>query len=173
MPWSAPPVSCSRWSPSQASSVRHHGDMRRHLMTTVLVVLGVASSACSAYPAGCGPCKPETQALRQQIAHLPDVKRLTYLQFAPRRNIERAPVVNLEADVAAGSLDRVRPAVVRAAWDSRITPLDYVNLTLHFPTGRVVGLRFTFAEGTGERRAFEHAWGKRKVDQTPGAKPSR
>ncbi len=69
----------------------------------------------------------------------------------------------MDAYIATGSLDQVRPAIVKAAWDSRITPLTEITLNFKSADNKFTELRFRFIEGTKEYAAYRDAWGPRPV----------
>lgn len=113
--------------------------------------------------AGCGKCTAETKALGEQISKIKGVTDLARIQYSPRVSIRLNPTLSLDAYIAPGSLDRVRPAIVKAAWDSRITPLTEITLNFKTPDNKLTELNFRFLEGTKEYAAYREAWGPRPV----------
>ncbi|GAB3665452.1 hypothetical protein GCM10027596_31660 [Nocardioides korecus] len=73
-------------------------------------------------------------------------------------SIRLNPTLSLDACIDAGSLDRVRPAIVKAAWVSRITPLTEITLNCKTPDNKLTELNFRFLEGTKEYTAYRDAW---------------
>lgn len=113
--------------------------------------------------AGCGDCTTETAALKKKIAQIKGVTKLSYLEYVPGKSIRLNPTLTMDAYIATGSLDKVRPAIVKAAWDSRITPLTEITLNFQSADNGFTELRSRFIEGTKEYEAYRDAWGPRPV----------
>lgn len=130
-----------------------------------------AASACSTpepgkateTPAkGCDPCTSQVEAVRKQLADLPQVNEVSRVEYAPRKNITRAPTLSIDLHIKGGSVDTVRVAALKAAWLSRITPLDDVVIYMKTPDGKLTTQDGRFYD-QAETKVYRREWGPRPV----------
>lgn len=133
------------------------------LLLAAATACGPTSGGAAEKSSGCGTCERETRVTGTTISRIEGVTRLADIRYATPKVPTRLPAVTVNADIAAGSLDHVRPAVVEAIWDSHIRPLDDVTLQLETPDHHLTVLNFRFTEGTAESAAYRDAWGPRPV----------
>lgn len=144
--------------------------VRLGLSLALLAVL-VSATACAlpgggdaqpARPTGCGSCESETADVRARIAQVPQVRDLTRIDYTPGKSTRLNPTLTVDLDVAAESIDPVRVAVVKAAWLSRIAPLDHVIVNLVPPDGQLVTQEYSFLR-EDETKVYRREWGPRPV----------
>lgn len=101
-------------------------------MSRLLVVLVLLlGAACSPRPPARETVPPgELDRLRAELAALPGVERASvdYSQGAAVTGLSR---LSVRLDVAPGEQPALREPVTRLLWESRISPLDAINLYVY------------------------------------------
>lgn len=111
---------------------------------------------------GCDPCASQVETVRKRLAALPEVDEVSRIEYAPRKNITRPPTLSIDLRIAAGSVDTVRVAALKATWLSRITPLDDVLIYMKTPDGQLTTQNGRFYD-KAETKVYEREWGPRPV----------
>ena len=115
---------------------------------------------------GCGECVEELAAVRTEVEALPDVKELLTLD-----TYADTPTNGAGVQVELRSRSTGDPAVIdevaRIIWQSDLTPVDEVFVTVEDSSGELVrgGSPFDFTATSRQHATYEEQWGPRPVEE--------
>ena len=145
------------------------------LLSAVLLMSACTSSsgggraddpADPATDAGCGECVEELADVRAEIEALSDVGELVTLETYTASPTNGAGV-RVELRARSTGDPAVIDEVGRIIWQSRLTPVDEVFVTVEDASGELVrgSSPLDFADSSRQRATYEEQWGPRPVGQ--------
>ncbi|ROR90972.1 hypothetical protein [Nocardioides aurantiacus] len=144
--------------------------MKRLPTLIALVAIVAALAGCATLPSGdsknnedkgCGDCAAEVDALKTTVEQMPDVNKVGQFAYNSDTNAGSGPGLRTDIDLAKGDSEATADAVIKAAWESRITPLEQVVVVTTQGGGGAERYAATFYGNDLER--YEKEWGPRPV----------
>src|SRR5262245_37183195 len=110
---------------SGSTAACESGGMTRAGAVAFAAVLLLGTSACFAADngrqepsqqakEGCDPCTAEVAEVRKELEAQPEITAVTRIEWAPRNNITQPPVLSVDLNIKAGTLDPARLAALKA-----------------------------------------------------------
>ncbi len=144
--------------------------MKRANLSLALATVLLALSGCSSLasgggdsdePEGCGRCEAQVSDLKKKVEQLPQVQKVDRFAYNSDTNAGSGPGISADVLVKNGNTDQVSNAIIKAAWESRITPLEEVTVNTSLDDNVQSYNASFFANNRDE---YEAKWGPRPVE---------
>ncbi|HXH78805.1 hypothetical protein [Nocardioides sp.] len=114
--------------------------------------------------AGCGSCEREVADIRTQLEALDGITMVKRVEFIPESPTNGSGV-DIELRSSQPSEGDLASEAARIVWQSRVQPVEVVNISIKLADGSMAQLLpYDFRETSREHASYVEEWGERPVE---------